>query len=471
MKDWTAEQVAEAAGAARLMVSPPDAGDGEPGSGGPERIVIDSREAGPGALFVGLPGANVDGGTFAAAAIAAGAWGVLVAPGHADPGLWALPAVEPATAGRGASAGVVLVSEDPLAALQRLARAWRRELGAKVIGVTGSSGKTSTKDLLFAILSPDRQTVASRMNRNTEIGLPLEILSAPAGTEALVLEMGMRGAGQIAELAGIAEPDVAVVVNVGAAHLELLGSVEAIAAAKAELIAALPPDGTAVVPAGEPLLAAHLRKDVTTVTFGPGGDVRLEHVDGEHLEIDLDGTSLSLEFPFTQPHMRLNLLAAVAAARAVGVIPRGRIDAVISAGRGERRQVQGGVTLIDDCYNANPISMHAALDDLATGAAPGARLAAVLGDMLELGPRAPEFHREVGRDADRLGVGLLVTVGPLAAAMAPEFSREAHSVSDAGEAAALVPTLLREGDVVLVKGSRGVGLEAVCRALSAQVVA
>ena len=165
------------------------------------------------------------------------------------------------------------------AALQRLATAWRRELGANVIGVTGSTGKTSTKDLLRALLAPHRRTVASRANFNTEIGLPLEILDAPAGTEVLVLEMGMRGAGQIAELAAIAEPDVGVIVSIGPVHLELLGTIEAIAAAKAELIAALPPGGTAVVPAGEPLLEPHLRADVETVTFGAGGDVRCSTCD------------------------------------------------------------------------------------------------------------------------------------------------------------------------------------------------
>jgi UDP-N-acetylmuramoyl-tripeptide--D-alanyl-D-alanine ligase len=457
MRDWTAERVAEAA-EARLVESRPDQQAPTPDRPGPDRVVIDSREAGPGALFVGLPGANVDGGEFAAAALAAGAWGVMVAPEHAG-------------AGRSSPPGVVLVAERPLAALQHLARAWRRELGSKVIGVTGSSGKTSTKDLLLAVLSPHRRTAASRANRNTEIGLPLEILAAPAGTEVLVLEMGMRGAGQIAELAAIAEPEVAVLVNVGTAHLELLGTVEAIAAAKAELIAALPAGGTAVVPAHEPLLTPHLREDVHTVTFGPGGDVRLARSDGEHVEIDLDGTSVSLEVPFTQAHMRVNLLAAVAAARAVGVIPRGRIEAVISAGRGESRQLPGGVTLIDHCYNANPVSMRAALDDLAESTAPERRRVAVLGDMLELGPRAHEFHLEVGRQAERSGVGLLVTVGPLAAAMASEFHGEVHCLPDAADAAAQLPELVREGDVVLVKGSLSVGLEAVCRALSGAVVA
>ena len=413
--------------------------------------VCDSREAGPGGLFAAICGEHADGHDFAAGAVAAGAVAVLAS--RPVPGV---PAV---------------VVDDVTAALGRLAReAVRRAGSATVIGVTGSAGKTSTKDLLLAILSPDRRTVASRSNRNTEIGLPLEILSAPAGTEVLVLEMGMRGAGQIAELATISEPDVAVVVNIGPAHLELLGSLEAIAAAKAELIAALPQGGTAVVPADEPLLAAHLRRDVRTVTFGPGGDVRLGKVDRERVEIDLDGTPVVLELSLTQPHMRLNLLAAVAAARAVGVIPRGRINAVISAGRGERRGLPGDVTLIDDCYNANPSSMRAALEDLA-GAPPDRRRVAVLGDMLELGPQAREFHLEIGRHADRLGVDLLVTVGSLAAAMASDFSREVQAVADARAAAALVPTLLREGDVVLVKGSRGVGLEAVCRVLTAAVVA
>ena len=200
---------------------------------GPLQTTIDSRDAGPGTLFVGLPGEHVDGGSFAAAALAAGAWGVLVAPDHADgsvPGDASLP-----------GDGAVLVADDPLTALQRLATAWRRQLGAKVIGVTGSTGKTSTKDLLLGVLSPYRLTVVSQANFNTEIGLPLQILAAPAGTEVLVLEMGMRGPGQIAELARIAEPDVGVIVSIGPVHLELLGSIEAIAAAKAELIAALAP--------------------------------------------------------------------------------------------------------------------------------------------------------------------------------------------------------------------------------------
>ncbi len=425
---------------------------------GPERVVIDSREAGPGSLFVGLRGENADGGRFAPHALAAGAWGVLTTPEHAEAARCAVP-------------GALIAAEDPLAAMQRLAAAWRRELDARVIGVTGSTGKTSTKDLLLALLSRRRRTVASRANFNTEIGLPLEILSAPAGTEVLVLEMAMRGAGQIAELAAIAAPDVGVIVSIGPVHLELLGSLEAIAAAKAELIAALAAGATAIVPAGEPLLDPHLRSDLDTITFGDGGDVRLLRSEDELVEIDVAGRTIVLEVPFKQAHLRRNLLAAVAAACAVGVIPEGRVALELSPGRGQRATLPDGVTLIDDCYNANPMSMRAALEDLADTAAQTehARPVAVLGDMLELGPRGREFHVELGDEVARAGVEVLVTVGPLAAAIGERFAGELHSVADAAAAADVVPDLLRPGDVVLVKGSRGVGLELVCRALAAGV--
>ncbi|MFZ0043851.1 MAG: UDP-N-acetylmuramoyl-tripeptide--D-alanyl-D-alanine ligase [Solirubrobacteraceae bacterium] len=449
MKRWNAQRVATAAGAS--LIAEPE------GAGGPERAIVDSRQARPGDLFVGLPGASADGGEFAPQALAAGAWGVLVGPEYA----------EVATAGH---PGAVLAAEDPLMALQALARAWRRELGAATVGVTGSTGKTSTKDLLLALLTPHRRTVASRANFNTEIGLPLEILAAPEQTEILVLEMGMRGAGQIAELAAIAEPEVGVIVSIGPVHLELMGSLEAIAAAKAELIAGLPAGGTAVVPAGEELLAPHIRSDVNTVTFGAQGDVRQLTAGGEHVEIDAAGERVVLEVPFTQAHLRSNLLAAVAAARAVGVTPSGRVELLLSAGRGDRIEVPGGLTIIDDCYNANPMSMRAALSDLADTAARsgGSRRIAVLGDMLELGDRERDFHAELAEAARAAEVDVLVTVGPLAAAIGERFDGEAHAVPDAIQAAAIVPELVHGGDVVLVKASRGVGLELVCAALGAR---
>jgi UDP-N-acetylmuramoyl-tripeptide--D-alanyl-D-alanine ligase len=451
MKHWTPQEVADAAGA-RVIAAPP-----EDDADGPAGATVDSRQATKGTLFVGLPGANTDGGQFASAALGTGAWGVLVTPEHAD------------RAAR-AGTGTVLATDDPLAALQRLALAWRHSLGAAVIGVTGSTGKTSTKDLLLALLTPHRRTVASRANFNTEIGLPLEILNAPAETEIMVLEMGMRGAGQIAELAAIAEPNVGVIVSIGPVHLELLGSIEAIAAAKAELIVGLPPGGTAVIPAGETLLDPHLPEDVSIVTFGDAGDVRFKNQTDEHVEIDAQGAPITLEVPFTQAHLRSDLLAAVAAARAVGVVPSGRVEVSLSSGRGQRTELSSGVTVIDDCYNANPMSMRAALTDLqaTTAARNGVRRVAVLGDMLELGPDERDYHLRLGDDAEQAGVDVLVTVGPLAAAGAERFDRESYSVADAGEAAALLPELLQPGDVVLVKGSRGVGLELVCSALGAR---
>ena len=432
MRDWSPERVAEAAGVHLARPAPLTVH----GPLGPARVTIDSRDVQPGDLFVGLTGRNVDGGRYAAAALAAGAWGVLVGPPWAEGDTRAQP-------------GVLLTSDDPLAGLQALARAWRRALGAQVVAITGSTGKTSTKDLLKAMLAPQRRVAATDQNLNTEIGLPLTILAAPAGTEVLVLEMAMRGAGQIAELTAIAEPDVGLIVNVGPVHLELLGSLEAIAAAKAELVADLHPGATAVLPAAEPLLAAHLREDLRTVTFGPGGDVA--------------ELPAGLELPFSSRHMRSNALAALAAARVVGVEPRGRLEVALSALRGQRVELPGPVLVIDDCYNANPMSMRAALDDLAA-TAPGRRVA-VLGDMLELGPQEHRYHGEIGDYATRRGIDVLVTVGPLAATMAGSFRGMLHVTPDAAAATAVVRDIVAPGDTVLVKGSRGVGLEVVARGL------
>jgi len=505
MRAWDVDRVARAAGA-RLIFRPLNgAGRGtktDIAPPGPLRVSIDSRAVVPGDLFVGLRGEHADGGEYAAQALQAGAWGVLVAPEHAI----AVAAIAEA-AGAGGYAGAVLADPDPLVGLQSLARAWLGELraaGARVVAITGSTGKTSTKDVLAALLAatpaagdssgePARglRTISSPENFNTEIGLPLTILTAPVGTEALVLEMAMRGPGQIAELVRIAEPDVGMIVNVGPVHLELLGSLEAIAAAKAELITGLAPGATAIVPAGEPLLEPYLRDDVHTVTFGPGGDVQLAERHDDGCVWILDGTSANmadlspardrdraktvpaaparivLQPSFAQAHNLRNLLAAVAAARALGVTPEGEVTVRFSALRGERIQLSDGIVLIDDCYNANPMSMRSAIDDLVE-TAPGRRMA-VLGDMLELGPDELRFHREIGAHAAELGVEVLVTVGPLAAEMTQTFTGEAHSVADAPAAAELLAGLLAAGDTVLVKGSRGVGLERVGRALLERV--
>ncbi len=472
MTGWDAARIARAAGATLVRGAGegavPGAGEGAvPGGSegrvrrgreGPSRVVVDSRALEPGDLFVALPGERVDGGRFAADALRAGAWGVLAAPA------WARDAA-------GANGGAVLAAERPVAALGALARAWRRELGADVIAVTGSVGKTSTKDLIAALIAPHRAVASSRENFNTEIGLPLELLAAPPGTEVLVLELAMRGFGQIAELTAICEPDVGVITNVGPVHLEQLGSLEGVAGAKAELLVGMRDGAVAVIPADEPLLEPYLREQLEVVTFGPGGDVDYAGVSpgdlGPQRHIVRAGKDeFALELPFDSAHNLRNTLAAVAAARAVGVRPEGRVDVRFGAMRGERLALPGGGTVINDCYNANPLSMRAALDDLAVQD-PAGRRVAVLGDMLELGPDERRRHEEIGAYAAASGVELLIAVGPRSAAMLGTYDGEAHSVPDAAAAAALATELVAPGDIVLVKASRGVGLELVSEALGA----
>jgi UDP-N-acetylmuramoyl-tripeptide--D-alanyl-D-alanine ligase len=437
MIDRDAAWVAAAAGAGLVEAA---------GEGGPRRAVVDSREVGPGDHFVALPGERVDGGDFAQAALDARAWGVIVSPRHADQ----------------LAGATVISADDPLVALQALARAWRRELNARVVGVTGSTGKTSTKDILATLLRPQLQTHANRENLNTEIGLPLTILEAERGTEALVLEMAMRGAGQIAELVAIAEPDVGLIVNVGPVHLELLGTVEAVAAAKAELIRDLRPGAVAVVPADEPLLAPHLREDVETVTFGAGGDVSLRSFEDGLATIDVRGREISLELGYREPHNVENTVAAVAAAGALGVEPTGPVDVRFSSLRGEVVELGGGITVVNDCYNANPMSMRAALEHLASS--PAERRVAVLGTMAELGPDGERYHSEIGELAAQLGIDVLITVGEAALPIGRGFDGERYAAATPEEAGAMLEELARSGDRVLVKGSRSAGLERVLAA-------
>ena len=423
------------------------AGDGA--RTGLRHAVIDSREAGPGDLFVGLRGSRADGADFAGRALEAGAWGALVSDERAA------AVAEVARA----SGAVAIAAADPVRALAELARAWRSELACPCVGVTGSTGKTSTKDILAAILGRRLRTHRNRENWNTEIGLPLSLLEAPRGTEALVLEMAMRGEGQIAELARVAEPDVGVVVNVGPVHLELLETVERVAAAKAELIRALPAGAGCVVPAGEELLADHLRTDLDTITFGPGGDVSLRSFEHGRAQIDARGRRIALELGYGEPHHLVNTLAAVAAAIALGIEPEGRLDVRFSALRGQVVELAGEVTVVNDCYNANPMSVRAALEHLA--ASPAERRIAVLGTMAELGPASERFHREIGERAEVLGIDVLVTVGEPALAYAAGFGGTTYAVLGPEEAGALLEELAQPGDRVLVKGSRSAGLERV----------
>lgn len=424
----------------------------------PERAVIDSREVAAGDLFFGLSGASADGGGFAAEAIERGAWGVVVATDRAG------------ELGDEAGDGWVFAVDDPLPALQSLARAWRRAIGCPTVGITGSTGKTSVKDIARAILP--RRVHASPENFNTEIGLPLTILSAPPETELLVLEMAMRGSGQIAELSAIAEPDVAAITNVGPVHLELLGTFEAVVAAKAEILQGLGPAGRAVVPAAEEALGPHLRDSLETLTFGPGGDVfALEStVAGGRTAARIGSPSGEADFdlPFAEAHNLTNALSAVAIGVALDLDPAAmaaraaRIE--FSRLRGERIELPGPIVLLNDCYNANPISMRAALENLAAVAGDGARAVAVLGGMAELGPDAATFHSDVAALARARGVGPLIGVGELAR----DYSPDAWA-PDAEAAVAHVAAELRPGDVVLVKGSRSVGLERLTDGLVASL--
>ena len=370
---------------------------------------------------------------------------------------------------RARATGALLAAEEPLLALAALARAWRRELGARVVAITGSAGKTSTKDILAALLAPALATVASPRNQQHRDRAAARDPRGAARHRGARARAGDARRGQIAELTAICEPDVGVIVNVGSAHLEQLGSIEAIAAAKAELIAGLRAGATAVLPAAEPLLEPHLRDDVEVIRFGEGGEVAVLEAGEDGVLVAVGERRVLIEPGFRAAHLLSDLCAALAAAMALGVsVADGLLEVSFSELRGERLSLPGGVLVINDCYNANPMSMRAALQELATTAA--GRRVAVLGDMLELGAAAEEgYHRELGEQAQAAGVELLVTVGTRAAWAGESFGGGEHlHAEDAEEAAALLRGRLRSGDTVLVKGSRGIALERVAERLAAR---
>jgi UDP-N-acetylmuramoyl-tripeptide--D-alanyl-D-alanine ligase len=340
---------------------------------------------------------------------------------------------------RGASAA--LVPSDEFAALAAIAGAVRERSKARIVGITGSTGKTSTKDILFALCAPHRRTIANEGNYNTEIGVPLTICRIEEDTEICISELGMRGMGQIAWLASFVKPNVGVITNIGPAHLELLGSIENIARAKAELIEALPPGGIAVVP-NEPLLEPYLTRD----------DIFVKRVDAD--------SPLPFETSYTSKHQLQNTRTAIAVAECLEVPLPQTLNVEFSKFREEERPLPGGGVLLNDCYNANPVSMRAALEHFVVRAGPRRRIA-VLGEMLELGPGAPEYHREIGELVQELGIEHVIAVGELAREYGGDW------VATAAEAAARLRAELRPGDAVLVKGSLGVGLAVVAENLTA----
>lgn len=421
-------------------------------------ISIDTRTLQPGDLFVGLKGGHGDGDRFAAEALAAGAAAVIVGEAAATE----LPSAAPR-----------VVVADGLAALQRLATAVRKRSGVKVVGITGSAGKTSTKDILAALLRPVVATVATSANCNNEIGVPLTLLSIEPWTEVAVVEMAMRGRDQIRELARMALPDIGVITNVAPVHLELVGTVEDVAAAKAELIEELQ-GGAAIVPDDEPLLDRHLRRHRgRVVTFGgPDSDVHIvdEERRGEstHVLVDAFGHRGTLDFSFTGGHYLQDAMAALAAFLELGLrldqAKDGAAQVVFSDLRGAVSDLPGGGLLLNDAYNANPVAMKAAIDHLVEIAA-GRPTVAVLGDMYELGPGEAAYHRAVGEHCAAVGV-CLVAVGELARSYLVGAAGE-RWFATVDECVASLPQVVPAGAAILVKASRLLRLERVAEALTA----
>ena len=421
------------------------------------RVCTDSRSVQPGDLFVALRGENFDGDAYAAAALAGGAAAVVVRAETAA----ALP-----------PAAARIVVDDGLRALQDLASAVRRRCGVKVVGITGSAGKTSTKDILAALLRPVARTVATSANLNNEIGVPLTLLEIEPDTEVAVVEMAMRGAGQIRELARVALPDVGVITNIAPVHLELVGTIEDVAAAKAELVEELT-DGTAVVPADERLLDRHVRRHRgRVVTFGaPDADVHVveEERRGEstHVLLDAFGHRARMDFSFTGGHYLSDALAAVAAFVELGYrldqAAEGAGQVAFSDLRGALSALPDGGLLLNDAYNANPVAMKAAVDHL-VAIADGRPAVAVLGDMYELGPGAGTYHRAVGEHCAARGVRL-VAVGDLARDYLTGAPGETWFAT-VDECLTALPETVPAGSAVLVKASRLMRMERVAEALA-----
>jgi UDP-N-acetylmuramoyl-tripeptide--D-alanyl-D-alanine ligase len=423
-------------------------------------FTLDSRRAAAGDLFFAVVAAR-DGHDFVDDARKRGAGGAVVSRGVSVPD---------------ASFALVRVP-DTVAGLQRLASETLRLQGVRVVGITGSAGKTTTKEFAAELLGGRFRVLKSAGNLNNHLGLALSLLNIEDGHDVAVLEMAMSGPGEIRRLAGVAPPDVAVITNVNPVHLAFFKSLEDIAAAKTEILERAKPGGTAVLNGDDPLL----RKPAEAwrgrlIRFGLGADndvraaeVKLRGLEGLEFVLVAGGEERRVALPFFSEAFVLNFLAAAGAALALGLAPA---DIESRVGllrpfpqRGVLLRLPGGVVLIDDSYNSNPRALESAL----RGAArlPAGRRVAVLGDMLELGPAEAEFHREAGRLAARLGFGLLVTVGPLAARLADGAAdagmkpEQILSFADAAAAAAGLKPFLRRGDLILVKGSRGVHLETV----------
>jgi len=416
-----------------------------------DAIVADSRRVDYGTLFAALPGSQVDGHDFAGAAVQMGAVALLVS--------------------RRLQLDVPqLVVPDVLRAMGQLAALLRQRLDPAVVGITGSNGKTTVKEMIASILRPAGAVLATRGNYNNELGLPLSLFELQPKHRFAVLELGASKAGDIAYLAGIAQPDVGLITNIGPAHLGGFGSVEGVARAKGEIYAALPVDGCAVINADEPWQEAwrKVNRAGRVMTFGsqPGCDVRAAGTEQQpRIETAAGGFDLRLALPGA--HNRLNAAAATAAALALGIeldaIRRGLEAVEPVPGRLNFIDTGAGWTVIDDTYNANPASLYSALQVL-SGMQGTPWL--VLGDMKELGTDSPKMHREVGEAARAMGVTRLFAIGDMSMHTVDAFGEGAEHFSDREELADCLRRLLRPGINCLVKGSRSMGMEWVVQAIT-----
>lgn len=428
-------------------------------------VSIDSRSVEPGALFVAIRGQKRDGHDFLAEAKARGAWGALVQ--HDAP----------------APAGLALVRvDDTTRALGGLARHVRLAASLPVVAITGSVGKTTSKDMTAALLATRGPVLKTEGNLNNQYGLPLTLLRLRPEHTAAVLEMGMSAPGEIRALSLLAEPEIAVITRVAPVHLEFFPSLDAIASAKAEILDGLRSGGAAVLNGDDPRVSRigeSFRGRVVWFGRDAGFDVSAESwrgtAAGTLFSLRVAGRAVEVSLPLAGPHFVTSFLAAAACAHVLGVVPEEMAKAAASLRparhRGEVLRLGEGVTVLDDCYNSSPEALEAAV--VALGLLPGRRRVGVLGDMLELGPSSATLHRERGRS---LGgrVDVVAGVGPLAQEIvlgAGEAGLPAgalHHFATAADATAALEHLVMPGDAVLVKGSRGVGLEVVVDALVAR---
>jgi UDP-N-acetylmuramoyl-tripeptide--D-alanyl-D-alanine ligase len=431
----------------------------------------DTRTLRPGDTFIALAGPHFDGNTFVTVAVARGARGAVVS--------------DQAAAAAAAAAGLITIQvRDTLEALHLLARHVRQVSGAWVVAITGSAGKTTTKEAAATLLSSKYKTLRNRGNLNNHIGLPLSLLELQEGAELAVVELGMNHPGEIATLVSIAEPDVRVWTNVGSAHLGSFDSVEALAAAKAEILQGATARTVFVANADDPMVRARISGfPGRTITFGVDADADVRAVAVQ--DRGIDGQEAAIRTPAGSVHLSLQLpgrahLANVLAAIAVAVhfaVPLPEIASrapklTAASHRGEVVPLARGIRVFDDCYNSSPGALLRSLEVIRDTAARG-RKVAVLGEMLELGAFAEALHRACGRAVVQAGVTRLVTVGGAPARILAEAAREAGLaapdvtyVADSEQAAEQIVGIVSEGDLVLVKGSRGVRLERVVERLA-----